>query len=251
MKASGITIRPPFSSRPCSAAIDSSWDDCCTGCQRLFGLHHLADDRKDYYLVDVFRARLQYPDLRRKIVSLAAQHEADTVLIENAGPGMALSGPQSGSARGMARPTGQKVHGSKADRMVAQSAKIEAGHIYLPRKAEWLDTFLLELLAFPYGRHDDQVDSVSQFLKWAAQRGYFEYNMLVGVGQRSSWMGSRSIEPDRATVATSARASRPRRCLISPSVSVRVRELQSPFHLRLQDAIFGGQDIRSAPAARC
>jgi hypothetical protein len=26
--------------------------------------------------------------------------------------------------------------------------------------------FLYELLAFPHGRHDDQVDSVSQFLRW-------------------------------------------------------------------------------------
>ena len=54
--------------------------------------------------------------------------------------------------------------------MVAQSARIEAGHMHLPKQAEWLDSFLLELLAFPHGRHDDQVDSVSQFLKWAATR---------------------------------------------------------------------------------
>jgi phage terminase large subunit-like protein len=26
--------------------------------------------------------------------------------------------------------------------------------------------FLTELLSFPNGRHDDQVDSVSQFLRW-------------------------------------------------------------------------------------
>jgi phage terminase large subunit-like protein len=48
--------------------------------------------------------------------------------------------------------------------LVAQSAKIEAGHVHVPKEAEWLDSFLLELLAFPHGRHDDQVDSVSQFL---------------------------------------------------------------------------------------
>ena len=46
--------------------------------------------KADYYLVDVFRARLQYPDLRRKLASLAAKHGAGTILIENAGPGMAL-----------------------------------------------------------------------------------------------------------------------------------------------------------------
>jgi phage terminase large subunit-like protein len=44
----------------------------------------------DYYLIDVFRARLQYLDLRRKLASLAAQHGARTILIENAGPGMTL-----------------------------------------------------------------------------------------------------------------------------------------------------------------
>jgi len=46
--------------------------------------------KSDYYLVDVFRGRLQYPDLRRKVANLAATHGANTVLIENAGPGMAL-----------------------------------------------------------------------------------------------------------------------------------------------------------------
>jgi phage terminase large subunit-like protein len=29
-----------------------------------------------------------------------------------------------------------------------------------------LGEFLTELLSFPNGRHDDQVDSVSQFLRW-------------------------------------------------------------------------------------
>jgi len=65
--------------------------------------------------------------------------------------------------------------------MVAQSAKIEAGHVHLPRGADWLDDFLLEMLAFPHGRHDDQVDSVSQYLKWAATRRFLEQNLSVGL----------------------------------------------------------------------
>jgi predicted phage terminase large subunit-like protein len=70
----------------------------------------------------------------------------------------------------MTRPIGIIPKGSKADRMVAQTAKIEAGHVYLPKEAPWLAEFLSELLGFPNARHDDQVDSVSQFLNWAAQR---------------------------------------------------------------------------------
>jgi predicted phage terminase large subunit-like protein len=129
--------------------------------------------RGDYYLVDVFRDRLQYPDLRRKIASLAVQHGAQTILIENAGPGITLlQDLRHTPPPCMPHPIGQKPNGSKADRVVAQSAKIEAGHVYLPRNAVWLDGFLLELLAFPHGRHDDQVDSVAQFLTWAALREF-------------------------------------------------------------------------------
>jgi predicted phage terminase large subunit-like protein len=136
----------------------------------------------DYYLIDVFRARLQYPDLRRKVASLAARHDAGTILIENAGPGMTLlQDLRRDLPPGMTNPIGQKPEGSKTDRMVAQSAKIEAGHVYLPKEADWLDSFLLELLAFPHGRHDDQADSVSQFLKWATMRRYREQSLSVGL----------------------------------------------------------------------
>ena len=140
----------------------------------------------DYYLVDVFRARLEYPALRRKVASLAAKHGAGTILIEDAGPGMALlQDLRHDLPQGMPRPIGRKPEGSKADRMVAQSAKIEAGHVYLPREAPTGSTrFLLELLAFPNGRHDDQVDSVSQFLNWASQRNFLDGNMLLGAGAK-------------------------------------------------------------------
>ncbi len=67
---------------------------------------------------------------------------------------------------GLIRPIGVKPEGSKMDRMAAQSAKIEAGQVHLAKDAPWLGEFLSELLAFPNGRHDDQVDSASQFLRW-------------------------------------------------------------------------------------
>jgi phage terminase large subunit-like protein len=71
--------------------------------------------KRDYYLVDVFRARLEYPSLRRKVASLAAEHGAETILIENAGPGMALlQDLRRDLPHGMPRPIGRKPEGSKA-----------------------------------------------------------------------------------------------------------------------------------------
>jgi predicted phage terminase large subunit-like protein len=132
---------------------------------------HIA--KGDAYLAHVYRDRLEYPDLRRKVIGMAAQHGATTVLIEDAGPGMnLLQDLRCDMPAGMTRPIGVKPEGSKADRIAAGSAKIEAGHIHLPKEALWLDQFLMELLAFPNGRHADQVDSVSQFLTWLQRDAY-------------------------------------------------------------------------------
>lgn len=127
----------------------------------------------DAYLTHVYRNRLEYPDLRRKVIGLAAERRATTILIEDAGPGMnLLQDLRADLPQGMTRPIGVKPEGSKVDRMAAQSAKIEAGHVHLPNSAPWLGEFLGELLSFPNGRHDDQVDSVSQFLRWLQNDAY-------------------------------------------------------------------------------
>jgi predicted phage terminase large subunit-like protein len=129
--------------------------------------------KNDAYLVHVYRGRLEYPELRRKVISLAAEHRAAIVLIEDTGPGLnLLQDLRAALPSGMNRPIGVKPEGSKVDRMAAQSAKIEAGHVHLPRSAAWLGEFLSELLSFPNGRYDDQVDSVSQFLRWLQNDGY-------------------------------------------------------------------------------
>jgi predicted phage terminase large subunit-like protein len=128
----------------------------------------------DYYLIDVWRGRLQYPDLRRKVTALAKEHKTHSIIIEEAGPGQQLlQDLKYQTPVGMTRPIGMKPEGSKVDRMVAQTAKVEAGHVHLPKDAPWISDFLNEVLAFPNGRHDDQVDAFSQFLAWAAIRAFF------------------------------------------------------------------------------
>ena len=70
----------------------------------------------------------------------------------------------------MTRPTPILPKGNKTDRVAAQSAKIEAGLVYLPADAPWRADLDTEVLAFPFGRHDDQIDSISQFLSWTSSR---------------------------------------------------------------------------------
>jgi predicted phage terminase large subunit-like protein len=49
-------------------------------------------------------------------------------------------------------------------RMNAHTVKIEAGYVHIPRRASWLDDFRKEIMAFPVGKYDDQVDALSQAL---------------------------------------------------------------------------------------
>jgi predicted phage terminase large subunit-like protein len=125
----------------------------------------VADSR--FYLIDDFRARLEYPELRRKVIALAGEYNPQTILIEEAGFGLTLlQDLRTDLPSHVTQPLGIKPVGTKSDRLVAQTAKIEAGHVYLPKNEPWLSDLLHEMLAFPNGRHDDQVDSVSQFFNW-------------------------------------------------------------------------------------
>lgn len=139
---------------------------------------------RNYYLLDVFRKRLEYPDLRRAILSLAATHTATTVLIEDAGTGAPLI--QDLRREGRLRPIAIRPERDKIVRLEAQSAVIEAGHVLLPAKAPWLDEFRAEILAFPHGRYDDQVDSVSQFLAWGARNQVVHKPRLICISKHST-----------------------------------------------------------------
>jgi predicted phage terminase large subunit-like protein len=85
-----------------------------------------------YYLIDLIRVRLGYPALRRKVNEVYDQWrwQDPTILIEDAGSGTSLLQDlyeQNIPAAGI------KPEGDKVMRMSAQTAKIEAGAVHLPR----------------------------------------------------------------------------------------------------------------------
>jgi predicted phage terminase large subunit-like protein len=123
------------------------------------------------WVLDVLRERLEYPDLRRKVIELHRRwrNACNTyeLVIENKGSGMSLIQDLSDENIYAIKfdPAGDKVM-----RMNAQTARIEAGSVSLPRSASWLDEFRREILAFPAGRYTDQVDALSQALDRAFNR---------------------------------------------------------------------------------
>lgn len=143
-----------------------SWDTAVKGAERndfsVCTIWLIRD--KDYYLLNVVRKKFEYPDLRRRAIALAEEYKPSTILMEDAGSGAQLYQElkEQGIYAHQIKPVGDKIM-----RMENQTAVLEAGRVFLPNRASWLSDFQDEVTKFPAGRHDDQVDSLSQFLKWA------------------------------------------------------------------------------------
>jgi predicted phage terminase large subunit-like protein len=151
--------------------------------------------KKEIYLVHVFRQRLEYPELKRKVKELADEFRAGAVLIEDTASGIQLV--QELKFGGLPHITPIKPQGDKVMRLQAQTATIEAGRVWIPREAHWLPDFLHELAMFPKGRHDDQVDSTAQALAYIGRPNsadmWFEY-------YRQRELKSYGIDPEQVTV---------------------------------------------------
>jgi predicted phage terminase large subunit-like protein len=117
--------------------------------------------KKCWYLIDVWRQRVDYPALKATVQSLAKKWVARRILVEDTGAGTSLVQELRRQISGIVV---IKPEGDKASRMAVASAKFEAGQVLLPERASWLPDLEAELFVFPGSRHDDQCDSISQAL---------------------------------------------------------------------------------------
>lgn len=133
-----------------------------------------------YYLIDVLRRRLDYPDLRRAVKEQSDKHSPNTVVIEDKGSGTQLL--QDLRVDGVFRlkaycpPPGN----DKQMRLYAQSAVFENGRVWLPRTAPWLADYVRELTTFPGTKHDDQMDSTTQALDYMSNNNDLEIWARLG-----------------------------------------------------------------------
>ncbi len=118
------------------------------------------------YLLDVWRERLDYPELKRAAIGLRHKYSGAVLLIEDKGSGTSLI--QDLRAENFAV-IGINPEKDKLTRVAKISALFEAGSVFFPKNAPWLDGLKAELLGFPNARYDDQVDSISQALTWMWQ----------------------------------------------------------------------------------
>jgi predicted phage terminase large subunit-like protein len=127
----------------------------------------LVDDQRNqrnYYLLEVLRDRVLYPELKAQAIAQAKKYSPDTILIEEAGLlGRTLI--KDLKAAGLPA-VGVVPEGDKLTRVSIQLDKFANRQMFFPEEVPWLVDFENELFAFPNGRFDDQVDALIQALAY-------------------------------------------------------------------------------------
>jgi len=117
-----------------------------------------------YYLLHRWRGRVEFPELKRILTSLAGEWKPNAILVEDRASGQSLIQELRNSTVLPIIPV--KVDSDKQTRAQAVTPLIEAGKIFLPESAPWVADFVEEMACFPNGLHDDIVDATTQALNY-------------------------------------------------------------------------------------
>lgn len=119
-------------------------------------------------IMDIFRDRLEAPDLLPKIEAMITKWNMSWLGVEDASFGLGIIQ--------MARRQGLPIKNLKADksktaRSVPAAAGVENGSIWFLKNAKWLVEFERELTSFPSsGSHDDMVDALAYAARFGIVR---------------------------------------------------------------------------------
>ncbi len=120
-----------------------------------------------YYLIDIYREKIKFHNLKAAVLRLQKEFKADTVLIEDKASGQSL-------IQELENCDGVPIisinpNKDKETRFISILSMFESGKIVFPENAPWLAELEAELFSFPQVKHDDQVDSLTQFLRWSKE----------------------------------------------------------------------------------
>lgn len=128
------------------------------------------------YLIDVFRQKLEFTPLKLAVLMQRRLYTPNFILVEDRASGQQLVQVLREERMPELVPIMPTLN--KQVRAMGQTPAIK--DVFLPTDATWVESFLLEVALFPKGRHDDQVDSMTQALEWLRDReipssNFFQY----------------------------------------------------------------------------
>jgi len=121
-------------------------------------------------LVDAIKGRYEFPELRRKAKELYDYWKPETVLVEAKASGLPLTYELRNMGIPVVNFTPSKGN-DKHTRVNSVAPLFESGTIWAPTHKEFAQEVIEECAAFPFGDHDDLVDSMTQAVMRFRQGG--------------------------------------------------------------------------------
>jgi predicted phage terminase large subunit-like protein len=124
----------------------------------------LGQNQNGIYLLSLYRAKVEFPELKRKVGELADQWQPQEILIEDRASGQSLVQELKVATTYPVIPVA--VDRDKETRAAAVTGYFESGRVLFPEQAAagWVIDLEDELASFPSGLHDDCVDAIVQAL---------------------------------------------------------------------------------------
>ena len=156
-----------------------TWDTAFEKTQRAdysagttWGVFNLHEDHgaPNIILLNTYKKRVEYPDLKKDVLKEYNEYEPDGVLIEKKASGA----PLIYELRAMGIPVQEFTPGKGQDkiaRLNAVSDIIASGKVWIPR-TRWAEELVDEVASFPSGEHDDLVDATTLALMRFRQGGF-------------------------------------------------------------------------------
>lgn len=166
LDADGSDIRP--------LKVVQTWDTAIKdgpNCDYSVGTTFAWDDEK-WVIVDVVRRRMNFGDLKAAARQYHKRWKPILVLVEDSANGSALVNDLRQEKLIEFKTT--PVRGSKEERFATAVEWLENGTLVLLRGAPYFEDLRRELIGFPEGRHDDQADAISLFVRRAKSRRSIE-----------------------------------------------------------------------------
>jgi predicted phage terminase large subunit-like protein len=131
---------------------------------------HHKDNSKNIILLNTYKKRVEWVDLKKDVLAEYREYEPDGLLIEK----KATGAPLIYELRAMGIPV-QEYTPSKGQDKIARlnsvSDIIASGKVWVPR-TRWAEELVDEIAAFPSGEHDDLVDATTLALMRFRQGGF-------------------------------------------------------------------------------
>ena len=125
-------------------------------------------------LLDAYKDRLEFPELRRLAKEQYDYWQPETVLVEAKASGLPLTHELRSMGIPVVNYTPSKGN-DKHTRVNSIAPLFESGMIWAPTHEKFAQEVIEECAAFPYGDHDDLVDSMTQAVMRFRQGGFIAH----------------------------------------------------------------------------